>query len=180
VRSGQTSFDVDTFLAIASRRETRSYRPDPVPDEVVRRILEAGRISGSAANHQPWRFVVVRNRELLDRLASTLFVPGNLAGAPLFVAILVDEHRLGSFDGGRAAQNMMLAAWNDRVGSCPNGFRDCETARDLLGVRRGQNLLVGITFGYPARRRRPERRAPEEWLGRANRLPLDELVQAWL
>jgi nitroreductase len=171
---------VDTFLAIASRRETRSYRPDPVPDEVVWRILQAGRISGSAVNRQPWRFVVVRDRTLLDRIAETLYAPWNLAQTPLFVAILLNDLNRYVFDGGRAAQNMMLAAWNDGVGSCPNGFRDEEAARTLLGAGPDQRLLMGITFGYPTRRRVPGRREPEEWLARARRLPLDDLVQAWL
>ncbi len=170
---------MDTFLAIASRRETRGYRPDPLAEEVVIRILEAGRISGSAVNRQPWRFVVVQSREVLDRLAPTVYAPLNLT-APLFVAILLQDARRGAYDGGRASQNMMLAAWNDGVGSCPNGFRDEETARELLGVRAEQGLLMGISFGYPARSRRPERRTPDEWLARAKRLPLDELVQARL
>ena len=165
---------------IASKRETRDYRPDGLPEDVVRRILEAGRISGTAANRQPFRFVVVRTRELLDRLAATIWAPGNLAGTPLFVAIVAGDERRVAFDGGRVAQNMMLAAWNDGVGSCPNGFRDEEAARGLLGVGADQELVVGITFGYPARRRRPEARPAEEWLARAKRLPLDELVQAWL
>ena len=171
---------MDTFLAIASRREVRGYRPEPVPDDVVRRILEAGRVSGSSKNHQPWRFVVVRSGGLLDRLAATVRTPANVAGAPLFVALLVDDHPRASFDGGRAAQSIMLAAWNEGIGSCPNGFADEAAARRLLGVRPEQHLLVGLTFGYPARRRRPEKRSPEEWLEQANRLPLDELVQAWL
>jgi nitroreductase len=171
---------MDTFLAIASRRETRAYSPDPLPEEVVVRILQAGRISGSAVNRQPWRFVVVQTRERLDRLARTLYAPRNLAAAPLFVAIVLQDAGRGAYDGGRASQNMMLAAWNDGVGSCPNGFRDEETARALLGVRSEQDLLMGISFGYPATRRRPERRRPEEWLARAKRLPLEELVQARL
>ncbi len=171
---------MDTFLAIASRREVRDYRPDPVPDDVVRRILQAGQVSGSSKNHQPWRFVVVRSREVLDRLAVTVRTPANVAGSPLFVALLVDDHPRASFDGGRAAQSIMLAAWNQGVGSCPNGFADEAAARELLGVGPEQHLLVGLTLGYPARRRRPDRRPPEEWLERANRLPLDELVQRWL
>jgi nitroreductase len=172
-------FVADAFLVIASRRETRAYRPDPLPDEVVRRILQAGRISGSGANRQPWRFVVVRDRALLQRLAPTLYAPGN-ARAPLLVAVLLEGQRRSPFDGGRAAQNMMLAAWNDGVGACPNGFADEQAARDLLGVRSDQELLVAVTFGYPVSRRRPESRSADEWLARARRLPLDELVQAWL
>ena len=170
---------MDAFLAIASRREVRDYRDEPVPDDVVRRILEAGRVSGSSKNHQPWRFVVVRSAEQRARLAPTARTPRNVAGAPLFVAIVVDDHPRAAFDGGRAAQNMMLAAWNDGVGSCPNGFADEAAASELLGVGTDQRLLVGLSFGYPARRRRPERRSAEEWAARANRLPLDELVQAW-
>jgi nitroreductase len=171
---------MDAFLAIASRREVRELRPDPLPADAVRRILEAGRVSGSSRNHQPWRFVVVRSRELLDRLAGVVRTPGNLATAPLFVAVLVDDHPRAAFDGGRAVQNMLLAAWNDGIGGCPNGFADEDAARSLLGVKAEQRLLVGLSFGNPARSRRPERRPPEEWLARAGRLPLDELVQAWL
>jgi len=171
---------MDTFVAIASRREVRDYRPDPLPDDVVHRILEAGRISGSSKNHQPWRFAVVRSREVLDRLAPTVRTPSNVQGAPLFVVVLVDDHPRASFDGGRAMQNMVLAAWNDGVGSCPNGFADEAAALSLIGAEPGQHLLVGLTFGYPTRPRRPERRAPEEWLARANRLALDDVVQAWL
>jgi nitroreductase len=171
---------MDTFLAIASRREVRRFRPDPLPDDAVRRILEAGRVSGSSKNHQPWRFVVVRSRGLLDELAGTVWTPGNLATAPLFVAVLVDDHPRAAFDGGRAVQNMLLAALNDGVGGCPNGFSDPEAARRLLAAKAEQSLLVGLSLGYPARPRRAERRPPEEWLARARRLPLDELVQAWL
>jgi len=164
---------MDAFLAIASRRETRAYRPDPLPEAVVVRILEAGRISGSAVNRQPWRFVVVETREVLDRLAPTLYAPGNLAVAPLFVAVLLQDARRGAYDGGRASQNMMLAAWNDGVGSCPNGVRDADAAERIAGAPVG----IVLTFGYPARARNPEARTPEEWSARAKRKPFDEVVR---
>jgi nitroreductase len=167
---------MDTFLAIASRREVRRYRDEPVPADVERAILEAGRIAGSGVNRQPWRFVVVASRERLDRLAETVYAPGNLLGAPLFVAFVTAGQGIPAFDAGRAAQNMMLAAWNEGVGSCPNGFRDTERATGLLGLEPDAPLFLGISFGYPAERRRPEARPAEEWLARANRLPLDELV----
>ena len=109
---------MDAWLAIASRREVRDVRPDALPDDAVRRILEAGRISGSSKNHQPWRFVVVRSRDALDRLAEVVRTPGNLTAAPLFVAVLADDHVRAHFDCGRAVQNMLLAAWNDGVGGC--------------------------------------------------------------
>ena len=165
---------------VRRRRMVRTFHDRPIAPEAVDRILEAGRISGSSKNHQPWRFVVVRSRALLDRLAEVVFTRGNLLAAPLFVAVLADDHTRAHFDCGRAVQNMLLAAWNDGVGGCPNGFADAGAACELLGVRTGQQLVVGLSFGYPARPRRPARRPPEEWVARAKRTPLDELVQAWL
>lgn len=172
---------MDALLAIASKRELRDdYLPDPVPGEVVTRILEAARIAGTSRNRQPLRFVVVQNRGLLDELAATVARATNLQGAPLFVAIAARGEGRLAFDGGRAAQNMMLAAWAEGIGSCPNAFVDPQRAANLLGLHPDQELLIGLTFGVPARKRPPERRTREEWLARADRLPLEELVQAWL
>ena len=77
------------------------------------------------------------------------------------------------FDMGRAAQNMMLAAWNEGVASCPNGQRDPEAVERLVGAPVGAVL----TFGYPAKPREPESRSAEEWSGRANRKPFEEVVR---
>jgi nitroreductase len=80
------------------------------------------------------------------------------------------------FDTGRAAQNMMLVAWNEGVGSCPNGLREPEQARAALGLREDDELATVLTFGYPARDRDPLRHTPEEWSARADRTPLDRRV----
>lgn len=170
---------MDTVLAIASRREVRDYRPDPLPDELVVRFLEAARVAGSGRNRQPVRFVVVRNRALLDELAGTVSRASNVLGAPLLIALSTQGEGNVDFDAGRSAQNMMLAAWDEGVGSCPNGFLDKPRAAKLLGVGPGQSPVIGITFGFPARTRRPERHSAEAWLARANRLPLDDLVLGW-
>jgi len=157
---------VDTFLAIASRRETRDYADTPIPEDVVHRILDAGRLSGSSRNTQRWQFVVVGDHEAM---AQCVYAPGNVLGAALVVAI---AGAAGSFDVGRAAQNMLLAAWNDGVGSCPNGISDAEGAERIAGAP----VSIVLTFGYPARERDPERRTPEKWSARADRKPLDELI----
>jgi nitroreductase len=158
---------VDTFLAIASRRETREYDGRPLPDDVVRRILDAGRLSGSSRNAQQWEFVVVADKEAL---AACVWAPDNVLGAALVVAIAGDA---GGFDVGRAAQNMMLAAWSDGVGSVPNGVRDPDAAAQLVGARVG----IVLTFGYPARPRDVASRTAEEWSARAKRKPFDEIVR---
>jgi nitroreductase len=164
---------VDTWLAIASRREVREYEDRDLPEEVVRTILDAGRLAGSAKNRQPWRFLLVENETARARLAEAVFEPANVRGARLVVAIV---GRSG-LDTGRCAQNMLLAAWNAGVGSCPNGQSDPEAARAALGLGDDEEIAVVLTFGYPARKRRPERRTPEEWSGRADRKPLDDLVE---
>ena len=158
---------MDTYLAVASKRDERRYADRPIPAEVVERILDAGRLSGSSRNKQPWTFLVVETPELRDRLAEHVYAPDNARGAPLVVAIAAK-----GFDLGRAAQNMMLVAWNEGVVSCPNGVRDGEAAQRLLGLGEGEEVGIVLSFGYPARPRDPESRSPQEWSARANREPL--------
>ena len=164
---------MDTFLAIASRRETRDYSDRPIPEEVTNRILDAGRLAGSARNRQPWRFVVVESDDARSRLADAVYAPENVRGATLVVAIV---GRSG-LDIGRCVQNMLLAAWNDGVGSCPNGLKAPEDAQRALGLDADDEIGIVLTFGYPARDRDPKRRTPDEWSDRADRKPLDELVE---
>jgi len=163
---------VDTWLAIASRREVREYADRELPEEVVRSILDAGRLAGSAKNRQPWRFLLVEGETARARLAEAVFEPTNVQGARLVVAIV----GRGGLDTGRCAQNMLLAAWNAGVGSCPNGQRDPEAAHAALGLE-DEEIAAVLTFGYPARERHPERRTPEDWSARADRKALDELVE---
>jgi nitroreductase len=158
---------VDTFLAIASRRETREYDDRPLPGDVVHRILDAGRLSGSSQNTQKWEFVVLRDK---DAVSQFVYAPGNVLGAQLVVAIAGDA---AGFDVGRAAQSMLLAAWNEGVGSVPNGIRD----RDAAAAHVGAPVSIILTFGYPAKPRDPESRSAEEWSERADRKPFDEVVR---
>jgi nitroreductase len=167
---------VDTFLAIASKREVRSYADRPLPDESQRRILDAGRVSGSSANRQRSRFVAITDRDRLERLAETVYTPDNVRGAQLAVAIAVHGKGPTSFDAGRAAQNMMLAAWNESIGSCPNGVADAGALASVAGAAEDEQVAMVLTFGYPARPVDPESRSPEEWIERADRLPFDQVV----
>jgi nitroreductase len=158
---------VDTYLTIASRREVRDYADTRIPDDVVHRILDAGRLSGSSRNQQQWEFVVVTDKEALARC---VYAPENVLGAALVVAIAGAAR---GFDVGRAAENMLLTAWNDGVGSCPNGIRDAEGAERIAGAP----VAIVLTFGYPAKPRDPSSRTAEEWSARAKRKPLDEVTR---
>jgi nitroreductase len=158
---------VDVSLAIASRREVRDYSDRPLPDDVVHRILDAGRLSGSAKNSQRWELVLVSDK---DALAECVHEPTNVRGAALVVALAGTAR---PFDFGRCAQNMLLAAWNEGVGASPNGVRDPEGAERIAGAP----VAIVLTFGYPAKPRDPASHTAEEWSARAQRKPLDEIVR---
>jgi nitroreductase len=159
---------VDVYLAIASKRDQREYADRAIPEELVRRILDAGRLSGSSQNTQRWEFVLAEYAQ--EQLAETVWEPRNVRGAKLVVAICGEAKGI---DVGRCAQNMMLCAWGEGVTSCPNGLRDPDGAAEICGAP----VQLVLTFGYPARPRSPESRPAEEWSARAKRKPLDELVR---
>jgi nitroreductase len=168
---------VDTYLAIASRRDERRYRPEPLAEDVTARILDAGRLAGSASNRQPWTFVVPESRARVEALAATVYVPENVLGAGLVVAVAVGQKGPVSFDAGRAAQNMLLAAWNEGVASCPNGIADRDAAHAALDLGEDETPLIVLTFGLPGRLRDPESRTAVDWSARANRKPLADVVR---
>jgi nitroreductase len=168
---------VDTYLAIASRRDEKRYSDVPVPGEVRHRILDAGRLAGSGGNRQPWAFVVVADRERLASLSRAVYAPDNVRTAAFAVGILVSGKGPTSFDAGRAAQNMLLAAWNDGLAASPNGIADEEAARDELAASEDERPVIVLTFGVPARPRAPESRSAEDWSARANRKQLAEIVR---
>ena len=160
---------MEPYLAIASKRDERAYADAHIPAKVRRRILDAGRLSGSSRNRQRWEFVVVSG-EAQDRLADAVYAPENVRSTPLVVAIVGEA---GGFDVGRCAQNMMLAAWGEGVVSCPNGVRDADAAAEICG---GEVRAI-LSLGYPLRPRTSASHTAEEWSSRANRKPLPELVR---
>ena len=166
---------MDTFLIVASKRDQRAYADRDVHADLRDRILDAGRIAGSAQNRQPLRFFVLESRDALERVAQTVYVANNLLGARLVIA-LVAKGRPG-FDAGRAAQNMMLTAWNEGVTSCPNGMPDAEETANVLGLGEDETVVNILSFGYPAEPRDPQSRPAEEWIRRAKRKPREEAVK---
>jgi nitroreductase len=167
---------MDTYLAVASKRDWRSYADRPVPEDVQRRILDGGRVSGSSQNVQPWRFIVVESREAKQRVGEVVYAAANVESSAFAVAIATEASRY-PVDVGRAMQNMFLVAWNGGVASCPNGIKDPEAAARALGLDEGW-LPVNIpSFGYPRRPLEPESKSADEWSAEANRKPLDELIR---
>ncbi len=170
---------MDGYLATVAKREVRDYAKRAVPDDLLTRILEAGRATGSSRNRQPWRFVLVTERRRLDDLAHVVARPSNLRGCAAAIVVAIVD-RGATFDAGRVAQNMMVAAWSLGLGSCPNSvFPDQQgAARDMLALPEELHVATILSLGYAARGApRPRAKAaPRKVLARIARLPLDELV----
>ncbi|MPZ68211.1 MAG: hypothetical protein GEU71_01615 [Actinobacteria bacterium] len=168
---------METLQIIGSKREERSYTPDPVPEEAVETILQAGRIAGSAKNRQTCRFTVVASdSSKRSALADLVTRPDNLTGAALLIVVSAPtDQRWSQFDAGRAVQNMVLAAWDLGVGSCPNMVTDPDRLRSLLDLNQDEDPMLILSLGYPTRRRDPRRYEFEGWIERADRAPLEEI-----
>jgi nitroreductase len=139
--------------AIRMKRAVREFADMPLPAEIVRAILNAGRRAQSSKNGQTWRFIAVQDGETLKALAACGTWAGHLAGAALGVAILTPdpaEKFQTLFDAGQAAAYMQLAAWELGVGSCPASIYAPEQARQVLGFPDVWHLRVALSFGYPS------------------------------
>ena len=149
---------MDAYKAIVTKRDTRAYSDDPIPNEALNRIIEAGRMAGSSKNTQPIRLIVIRNREWLKEVATCGTFSQPLLGAQAGIAVCAAPNG-SDFDAGRAAQNMMVAAWNDGLATCPTSVHDQPCAREKLRLpqdvtdeasgRKGWRVVVIIALGYP-------------------------------
>jgi nitroreductase len=139
--------------AIRTKRAIRKFQDEPLPEEVVRAILNAGRRSQSSKNEQAWQFIAIRDRSILKALSVCGQWAGHLAGAALGVAILTPEPTAKfqtMFDAGQAAAFMQLAAWELGVGSVPASIYEPEKARQILEFPPDWHLRIALSFGYPA------------------------------
>jgi nitroreductase len=168
---------MDAYVAVVSKREVRAYDDRPIPGDARRRILEAGRLAGSSRNRQNRRFVVLGDPDLIGRAAAAVFNPETLAGATLAVVVLVRGKGPVAFDAGRAAQNMMLAAWSEGIGSCPNGVADADLLAAVTGHAAEEEVTIVLGFGYPARPQDPQSRSADEWIAAGDRRPFADVVE---
>ena len=138
---------METWQAINTVRVVRRFADKPLADEHLERILNAARRTGSSKNEQKWAFISVTDREVLRQLTGVGRYADHLAGAPVAVA-LVTSHDGGRggrsllWDLGRAAQSMVLAAWELGIGSAPATVFDFDLATGLLGLPVGAAVLL--------------------------------------
>jgi nitroreductase len=140
---------MDTFEAARTLLAVRGYRDKPVPEASLQRILEAGRLTGSSMNGQPWHFVVVQNRDILRRLGSLLRSGLYVAHAPLAIVVVIDHTTYAVSDASRAIQSMLLTAWAEGLGSNWVGFGGLDHLKPLLGIPAEVEVFAVLPIGYP-------------------------------
>lgn len=162
---------VDTWTAIASRRDVRDFGARPIADADLDQILEAGRRSPSASNRQPWDFIVVTDRQELTELAKVWRGGGHVALSAATVALIAptDQLQRAQFDLGQATMTIMLAAAGLGIGSGHSAVGDQQLARQLLGFPDDRTCAFLIPLGYPAGR-------PLAPIRHLNRRPFDDVV----
>ncbi len=150
IKESDTVFDL-----IKKRRSIRHFDSKKIPDELMERILEAGRWAPSGANAQPWRFIVVTKKETLEAIARncfyTIFKSRHVGEAGDVVVICADPDagsKTYHLDAAIAGTNMTLVATSLGIGSCWIGAFDEQALRDILHIPQNLSLIVLIAFGY--------------------------------
>ncbi|KAA6318765.1 FMN reductase [NAD(P)H] [termite gut metagenome] len=171
---------MDDFLKlVASRQSDRAYDKDRmVEQEKLERILEAARLAPSACNAQPWKFVVITDKELAAKIGkATAGLGMNRFAKDALAHILVVEESanissiLGTkikdkyfplIDLGIASAYITLAAESEGLGSCILGWFNEKEIKKLVGIPPSKRVLLDITIGYPAKEKRKKIRKPIE------------------
>jgi nitroreductase len=142
---------MEVFEAVRTVLAVRAYQDKPLPPEAVRRIVEAGWLTASSMNGQPWHFIVVENRETLQKLAGLARSGPYIAQAPLAIVVAIEKTTYAVSDASRAIQSMILTAWNEGIGSNWVGFLGLEKVNPLLSLPDTLEVLAIVPFGYPVK-----------------------------
>ncbi|MCV7298631.1 nitroreductase family protein [Mycobacterium barrassiae] len=166
---------MEAWDAIRARRNVRSYLADPIPDDDLDRIAEAGWRAPSASNRQHWDFIIVTDREQLEQLSTVWQGARHIAAAPAAIALVIpappDERTklIDQYDLGQATLAMMIAATDLGIGTGHSSVGDQEKARTILGVPDDHIVAYLLGIGYPADR-------PLKPIVNPNRRPFAEVV----
>jgi nitroreductase len=133
------------------RRSIRKFKPDPVEDEKIEQILEAGRWTQSASNRQPWRFIVIKNKDTISDLQKAAKFGGFVSQAPLVIAIIADKKRSPNWylhDTSMVAHQICLMAWSLDLGTCWIGSMDRDKAAIVLELDKNEHVTTILPIGY--------------------------------
>jgi nitroreductase len=158
---------LDALKAILTKRDSRNFTEEAVDEADLGRVLQAGRMAGSAKNTQPCRFVVLADTAHKEELAACGQFSSWIPQAPVNIAIVIPEDGR-DFDAGRTAQNMMVAANALGLASCPVTMHDQDCARRVLALPEGHRVSIVLAIGHPVE-------GTTSGMG-ATRVALDEMV----
>jgi len=168
---------MSVWETIRGKRAIRQFEDKPIADNDIKKILEAGRRCQSGFNSQPWQFIVVTDKNLLQDLSNIGNSTKHMIGAGMAVMLLSphaeqsDRYWQDMFDVGQAAAYMQLTAEEMGIGSCPGSVVRPEIAREVLGFPDEWDLKLMLSFGYPDKAEYPDR-PPKQ----GTRKPYDEVV----
>ena len=158
----------EIFEAARTVLAVRDYQDKELGEEVLRRIVESAHLTASAANRQPWHFILVRERDGLHKLGSLVRTGPYISRAAAAVIVACERNAYAQSDASRAIQSMILTAWGDGVGSNWTGFGGLESVRQEFGLPETFDVFAVIPLGYPKRR----------VIGKKKRKPFAEVVSA--
>jgi nitroreductase len=158
---------MDVFDAVRTVLAVRKFQEKPIPASLKERILQAGWLTASSMNLQPWHFIAIDDPETLRQLGSLASSGPYIAQAPFAVAVVIEESEYSVSDASRAIQSMILTGWAEGVGSNWVGFFGLDAVKPLLGVPEGLEILAIVPFGYPAEPKTGSKK---------KRKPFDEVV----
>jgi nitroreductase len=140
---------METFEAIRTVLAVRRFKETPIPEPIVRQIVEAGHLTASSMNGQPWHFIIVQDKETLRHLGSLAPTGPYIAQAPLAIIVGMEQSPFAVSDASRAIQSMILAAWSQGIASNWVGFDNLPNINPLLGIPQEIAILAILPFGYP-------------------------------
>lgn len=165
---------METWDAIRSRRNVRTFSDAPIELRDLDRILEAARRTPSSKNQQAWDFVVVISREALVDLSRVWRYADHVASSAATIALIApaasatEQRETIQFDLGQVSMSIMLAAADLGIGTCHAAIGDQPLARDLLGLPEGRECMWLISLGWPSRPLTP--------IAHPNRRAFDDVV----
>lgn len=156
---------------IHTRRSIRAFKPDLIPEEDLKDLLLCLQAAPSASNRQPWKFIIVTDKELREKIATLCFKQMFIAEAPYILVGAgnsVDAWRgKGTYvknweivDVTIALDHFTLAAWEKGIGTCWIGAMDDKAIADLLGIVEPWHIIALMPFGYPREIGNPRGRKP--------------------
>jgi len=141
---------MEVFDAVRTVLAVRQFQEKPVPEPLVHQIVEAGHLTASSMNGQPWHFIIVEDKETLRQLGALVRTGPYIAQAPLAIVVAMEHSPFAISDASRAIQSMILTAWAQGIGSNWAGFDNLKQINPVLGIPQEIEILAILPFGYPA------------------------------